>query len=61
MMVDPHVHFHVIPRYSSPRDFEGCACGDPGWPKTPELSITLPLTPAQMGALHARLRSAWSG
>ena len=23
MMVDPHVHFHVIPRYSGSREFEG--------------------------------------
>jgi len=61
MMVDPHVHFHVIPRYSGARDFEGCACGDPGWPKTPDLSVSLPLTPAQMSVLHARLRSRWSG
>ncbi|MDH5245643.1 MAG: HIT family protein, partial [Betaproteobacteria bacterium] len=22
MMVDPHVHFHVIPRYSEPRTFD---------------------------------------
>src|SRR4029450_3676317 len=23
MMVDPHVHFHVIPRYSGPREWNG--------------------------------------
>ena len=23
MMVDPHVHFHVIPRYSGSRELEG--------------------------------------
>jgi diadenosine tetraphosphate (Ap4A) HIT family hydrolase len=61
MMVDPHVHFHVIPRYAGPRNFEGCSCADPGWPKTPDLSSTLALTPAQMDALLARLRSAWGG
>jgi diadenosine tetraphosphate (Ap4A) HIT family hydrolase len=61
MMVDPHVHFHVIPRYAGPRDFEGCRCVDPGWPRTPDLSSTVALTPAQMGVLHARLRSAWGG
>ena len=22
MMVDPHVHFHVIPRYAAPQRFE---------------------------------------
>jgi diadenosine tetraphosphate (Ap4A) HIT family hydrolase len=61
MMVDPHVHFHVIPRYSGPRDFTGLACADAGWPKAPDLSIALALTPAQMSALQAKLRSAWSG
>jgi diadenosine tetraphosphate (Ap4A) HIT family hydrolase len=61
MMVDPHVHFHVIPRYAGPRDFEGCSCVDPGWPKPPDLSSTLALSPEQMRALQARLRSAWGG
>jgi diadenosine tetraphosphate (Ap4A) HIT family hydrolase len=55
------VHFHVIPRYAGPREFEGCACADAGWPKTPDLQTTLRLTPTQMSALHAKLRAAWSG
>ena len=29
MMVDPHVHFHVIPRYSGSREFEGSTFGMP--------------------------------
>jgi diadenosine tetraphosphate (Ap4A) HIT family hydrolase len=61
MMVDPHVHFHVIPRYSGLREFEGAACADAGWPKAPDLSVILALTPAQMRALQAKLRSAWRG
>jgi diadenosine tetraphosphate (Ap4A) HIT family hydrolase len=59
MMVDPHVHFHVIPRYSEPRDFEGARCEDAAWPKPPDLSRTLSLGAAQMGALHARLLAVW--
>ena len=59
MMVDPHVHFHVIPRYSEPREFDGAKCEDAAWPKPPDLSKTLPLTPAQMAALQARLLAAW--
>lgn len=59
MMVDPHVHFHVIPRYSESRDFDGARCQDPAWPKPPDLSSTLALTAAQMDALHARLLAAW--
>jgi diadenosine tetraphosphate (Ap4A) HIT family hydrolase len=37
MMVDPHLHFHVIPRYAKPRSFGGFEWPDPGWPKRPEL------------------------
>jgi diadenosine tetraphosphate (Ap4A) HIT family hydrolase len=59
MMVDPHVHFHVIPRYAEPRDFEGVSCEDAAWPKPPDLSRTLPLSAAQMAALQARLLAAW--
>ncbi len=61
MLVDPHVHFHVIPRSAAPRDFEGTRCIDPGWPKPPDLSRTLALTPAQMAALQVKLRSVWGG
>ena len=38
MMVDPHVHFHVIPRYASQRDFLGLSFVDQDWPKPPDLS-----------------------
>lgn len=38
MMVDPHVHFHVIPRYSATRRFEGTELQDVGWPGPPDLS-----------------------
>ena len=60
MMVDPHVHFHVIPRYSEPREFEGTTYRDAAWPKPPDVTSALALTPAQMAALHARLRAAWA-
>ena len=59
MMVDPHVHFHVIPRYSSSREFEGSTLADATWPKPPDVTNALPLTPAQLRALHATLRAAW--
>jgi diadenosine tetraphosphate (Ap4A) HIT family hydrolase len=38
MMVDPDVHFHVIPRYAGPKQFQGVAFVDPGWPGAPDLS-----------------------
>lgn len=59
MMVDPHVHFHVIPRYPESREFDGVSCEDGAWPKPPDLSRTLPLSAAQMAALQARLIATW--
>jgi len=37
MMVDPHVHFHVFPRYEGVRSFESATIGDAGWPGPPDL------------------------
>lgn len=37
MMVDHHVHFHVIPRYESERKFEELTWVDNGWPALPVL------------------------
>ena len=59
MMVDPHVHFHVIPRYSASREFEGSTFADAAWPKPPDVTSALSLSPEQMKALHAALRGAW--
>ena len=35
MMVDHHVHYHVIPRYDGLRTFAGCEWIDNGWPALP--------------------------
>lgn len=37
MMVDPNVHFHVIPRYSEPQSWGGIDFPDAGWPGPPRL------------------------
>jgi diadenosine tetraphosphate (Ap4A) HIT family hydrolase len=37
MMVDPDVHFHVLPRYAQPRPFAGLEFTDAGWPAAPDL------------------------
>ncbi len=39
MMVDPVVHFHVLPRYSSDREFEGVVFKDFSWPKKPDTDL----------------------
>ncbi len=38
MLVDRHVHFHVIPRYSGARFFSGVEWVDKGWPNPPVMS-----------------------
>ncbi|EXI90980.1 MAG: hypothetical protein AW11_00321 [Candidatus Accumulibacter regalis] len=40
MMVDKHVHFHVIPRYQAARRFAGLEWLDGGWPAMPALSVS---------------------
>jgi diadenosine tetraphosphate (Ap4A) HIT family hydrolase len=37
MMVDRHLHFHVIPRYSGTPQFGGLDWRDSAWPKPPAL------------------------
>lgn len=37
MMVDPDVHFHVIPRYAQPKQFANIEFFDAGWPAMPDL------------------------
>lgn len=37
MMVDYHIHYHVIPRYSKDIEFAGNSFKDLGWPKPPIL------------------------
>jgi len=54
MMVDPHVHFHVIPRYAAAQRFEDVEFPDTGWPGQPNLAGAIAL-PAEV---HARLRDA---
>lgn len=60
MMVDPHVHFHVIPRYAGERSACGLAVSDAGWPKTPALGDAVDLDSEQVAALAGWLRDVWS-
>jgi diadenosine tetraphosphate (Ap4A) HIT family hydrolase len=41
MMVDPDVHFHVMPRYGSPQTFEAVEFPDAGWPGPPQLGTAV--------------------
>ena len=55
MMVDPNVHFHVIPRYSEPRSWGGIEFPDQGWPAVPQLAASVQLSADQVDALACEL------
>jgi diadenosine tetraphosphate (Ap4A) HIT family hydrolase len=55
MMVDPHVHFHVIPRYSGERTFGAAVFPDSGWPGIPNLAEAVPAT----AELIENMRDQW--
>lgn len=59
MMVDPHVHFHVIPRHSSARNIAGFVIEDAGWPKHPAFQNAAPLTAGDLSVLCSALRERW--
>lgn len=59
MMVDPNVHYHVLPRYDGSRSHGGVEVRDAGWPKMPALNEAVALTPAQIDALATWLKSVW--
>jgi diadenosine tetraphosphate (Ap4A) HIT family hydrolase len=59
MMVDPHVHFHVIPRYDGERGACGVSVPDAGWPKVPALGEAVTLEPEQVEALVGYFKGFW--
>jgi len=59
MMVDPDVHFHVIPRYSGTRRLEAIEINDSGWPGPPDLKGGIDADASVRTALGAALRGAW--
>lgn len=60
MMVDPDVHFHVIPRYSGTRIFADCEFIDAGWPGPPRLdSVNAADQGAILAQLHDTLTRHW--
>ena len=56
MMVDPHVHFHVLPRYEGERSGAGLTVADAGWPAQPDLGQAVKLDDAQVAALTGWLK-----
>jgi diadenosine tetraphosphate (Ap4A) HIT family hydrolase len=60
MMVDPHVHMHVLPRYGSAQVFAEQTFNDVGWPAAPDLKSAPALTSAEFGAIILALKQAFS-
>jgi diadenosine tetraphosphate (Ap4A) HIT family hydrolase len=59
MMVDPHVHFHVIPRYAGSRTIAAMEVPDHGWPKTPDLTKFLQPPADDLARIAQSVRAAW--
>ncbi len=60
MMVDPDVHFHVLPRYAQNRHFAGQAFHDHGWPGPPELTRVNPTDEPANQSILAHLKALWN-
>jgi len=59
MMVDPHVHFHIFPRYDGSRSFENSEVEDRGWPGPPDLKSVGNLSPETFHRLQQRILQNW--
>jgi diadenosine tetraphosphate (Ap4A) HIT family hydrolase len=59
MMVDPNVHFHVLPRYETLQSFQGTDYADSGWPGPPDLGNAVTPGADTLQAIIAELKSVW--
>ena len=59
MMVDPQVHFHVIPRYESSRRLAGHTYDDPFWPGPPDVRQSLEIDEESLATLYDELKKHW--
>lgn len=59
MMVDPDVHFHIVPRYASTRTLAGQVFHDESWPGPPDLSRTNPTDARMNAAVQEHLLASW--
>ena len=59
MMVDPEVHFHVIPRYDTPRLFSQQQFLDHGWPGPPLLKNTNTTSKEVYQDILSHLKNNW--
>ena len=59
MMVDPHVHFHILPRYAASQAFDGITFPDSGWPAAPDLKQAPKLKDETLEHLRDALKAVW--
>ena len=59
MMVDPDVHFHVLPRYDGEREYAGRVFADAGWPGQPALASHVALSEEEAAAMAADFSARW--
>jgi diadenosine tetraphosphate (Ap4A) HIT family hydrolase len=59
MMVDPDVHFHVVPRYGADQTFESVRFPDVGWPGPPQLGAAVTLNDDLRDRLLGEIKAAW--
>jgi diadenosine tetraphosphate (Ap4A) HIT family hydrolase len=59
MMIDPDVHFHVLPRYAGPRQFGGTEFSDYGWPGPPDLGRQYVVNPEVNNLIIDRIVGCW--
>ena len=60
MMVDPDVHFHVIPRYGQPKLFTDREFVDAGWPAVPNLGHVNETDEKINQLIMDHIKSCWS-
>ena len=58
MMVDPHPHFHAIPRYESVLTIDGATWEDRDFPRPPDVLRGLDVDAATLERWRARLAAA---
>jgi diadenosine tetraphosphate (Ap4A) HIT family hydrolase len=58
MMVDPDVHFHVLPRYEAEQTYQASTFTDPGWPGPPNVGHDNDAPDGVKEALIGALKSA---
>ena len=51
MMVDPYVHFHILPRFKKPVDYNNIDFIDPGYPGVADLAYKTQLTETEFSDL----------